>query len=133
MLSTRIKCRRRVVKHQNAGVGHERTSESESLALPARQCEALLADNRVVPIGKFHDELVCLGCTGSGNDVIERRFGPRETEVVFHRRREQKGILEHHRHGRPQRCECQVFHIVAVDHHRAAVQVDEPSKRHRHG
>ena len=62
---------RGVVEHQNWWVLKERSSNGDSLPLPARQRVAAFTNNGVVAVAKFGDELVRLSGGRSAHDVIQ--------------------------------------------------------------
>ena len=57
-LALAVEARRRFVEHQDARVGEDRARDRDALALPARQLDAALADDRVVLLLELLDELV---------------------------------------------------------------------------
>src|SRR5215475_690982 len=75
----------RLVKDQDARVGHERPCNGQTLALPARQAGAPLAHNGVVTIGKFKDEVVGAGHLRGRNDPFDRHRLVGQRDIVAHR------------------------------------------------
>ena len=101
-----VERRQRVVEHEHRRRRRDRSRERESLALPAGEAHALLADLRVDAVGQVVGEprlgdaqrLVehPLGL-GTHGGLVARELGPAEQHVVAHGGREQRRILERHR------------------------------------
>ena len=59
-LALAVEARRGLVEDQDARVGENRARDRDALALPARQLDAALADDRVVALLELLDELVAV-------------------------------------------------------------------------
>src|SRR5581483_2856853 len=95
-LGARVDRRGRVVEDQDARVDDERARDRDALPLPARERDPALADHRVVAVGKRGHELVRLREPGGLLDLLVRRVGAAEREVLADGRREQERILRDH-------------------------------------
>ena len=62
------------VEDQDARVGQDGAGDGDALALPARELDAPLADNRVVPVGEALDEPVRVGDAADFFDLFARRL-----------------------------------------------------------
>ncbi len=66
---------------------------------------------------------------GGGRCLLEllvRRIGPREAQVLAHGAVEQVGVLGDHADDAPERSEAEIAHVRAVEQHRALGDVVEP-------
>src|SRR5688572_19145329 len=63
---------RRVIDNQDAWVSQESSGNGNSLTLAARKVHTALADNRLVAIGKIHNELMGLRHPGR---ILDLRLG----------------------------------------------------------
>jgi hypothetical protein len=61
--------RRRLVEDEDLRIGEDRAGDGETLALPARELEAALADERVVFFRQRVDELVRVGAAAASSTV----------------------------------------------------------------
>ena len=108
-----------------ARVGGQRAGERDELALAGGQLRAALADRRVVAVLERHDELVGADGVRGGADLLARRVGPAEGDVLGDRAAEQKALLRDDAELAAQRRLRDVAQVVAVDEHRAARRVVE--------
>ena len=88
-----VDARRRLVEDQDARVGEERPGERDELALAEREAGAALGDLGLVAVLELEDELVRADGAGRGGDLLGRRVGPAEADVLAHRAREQEALL----------------------------------------
>ena len=91
--------RRGVVEDQHAGVGEDRARDGEALTLPTREGEAVLTEERLVPVGQGTDEVVGTGQPRStlhlvAVDVVAA-LPCRERQVLPHGVAEEERLLEH--------------------------------------
>ena len=90
---------RGVVEDQHARVGEDGASDREALALPTRQREAVLAEERVVAVGQVTDEVVGTGELCGAHDplAVGVAFAStrREREVLPDCVTEEERLLEH--------------------------------------
>src|SRR5581483_4067866 len=84
-LGLRVDRRHRVVEDDHARAGDERARERDALALPAREVDSALADQRVVAVRKVDCEVRDAGRLGCGDDLFPRCVGTRGGEVVAQR------------------------------------------------
>ena len=89
----------RVVHHEHRGLADHGTGEREALALTAAQRDALLTDARVeAPRQVVHEARA--GDFERGVEFVVAEVGRAEQHVLAHRRREQRRVVEGHRHPR---------------------------------
>ena len=86
---------RRLVEDQDARVGEQRARERDELPLAEREAEAALAELRVVAVLEPLDELVGADRARGGDDLLARRVGPAEGDVVGDRAGEEEALLRH--------------------------------------
>ena len=82
-----------VVEDQHTRIDRERPGDCEALTLPARECDAALADNGVVAVRQLIDELVRLREPGNALHFGIVQIGRAEHDVLAHGGREQERIL----------------------------------------
>ena len=109
----------RVVEDEDARVDEQRPRDGDPLALPARQRDAALADDRVVPVGELEDELVRLCGACRRLDRLERRIRHAQRDVVADRRGEEERILGDDADLAAERAPREVADVDAVDDARA--------------
>ena len=114
-----------VVEHEDARVDEQGAGDGDALALTARQRVAALADDGVVAVGQLQDEVVRAGCPRRRLDLLERRVGSTERDVVADRLREEERLVGHHPDVRPQAGDGEVADVLAVDAQRAGGDVVE--------
>ena len=83
------------VHDQQAGVLQHGAGDGDALALAAAEAAAALTHGRGVAAGQPHDEVVCTGNPGGGDDVIAAGLRVGEGNVVLHRALEEEGVLGH--------------------------------------
>ena len=94
-LALAVEARGRLVEHQDARVGQDRARDRDALALPARQLDAALADDRVVLLLEPVDELVGVRDAADLANLLQRRVRPAVADVVGDGAVEQEVVLEH--------------------------------------
>src|SRR4051812_15597898 len=114
-LGVHVDVRGGLVQDQDPRVGDERAGERDELALPGRELHAALADRRVVALGEARDELVRPNRVRRRRDVLGRRVGAPERDVLADRAAEQERLLRHDAHLRAQRGGSHVAQVVPVD------------------
>jgi hypothetical protein len=70
-LRLRIKSRGSFVEKQDTGIGHDSTSNGDTLLLTSREQHTALSDDRVVAIGQLADEAICIGLDTCLLDELE--------------------------------------------------------------
>src|SRR5262245_34914735 len=86
---------RRLVEDQDARIHDERARYGDALALAAGKGGAALADNGVIALGQFQNEVVRAGKLGCGDDSLGHHRRIRQRNVVAHRAIEQNIFLQH--------------------------------------
>ena len=124
--------RRRVIKHQNAWVAHDRSRQGNALALAARECETAFTNDGVDTLGKCVDERFCTGDARSGSNLFGRGVGPTVRDVVADRVGEQERFLKDHADGGAKRCQRHVAHIDTVDADSSRTNVVKARQECRH-
>src|SRR3954471_4690240 len=94
--------RHRVVEYDDARARNQRPREGDALALPAREVDPALADQRVVAVRQLGSELRHPRGLAGGDDLLPWRLGPRGGQVVAQWDREQDRPLCHDRDDAPQ-------------------------------
>ena len=97
-LGTGIDRRGGLIKDEQRGLGQERASDGDELALAGRDCAAVLIDDGVVAIGQRVDEAVHIGRLCCRNDFFVRRVQAAVADVLHDGALEEHGVLEHHAH-----------------------------------
>jgi len=118
------------VEHQDRCVFEDHTSDGDSLALPARQLHAALADLRrvaapLLPVLELADELVGVGELRRSNDLGVACLWAAVTDVVADRAVQQRGILGDDGDLRAQALLRDRGDILAVDQNAAAFEVEK--------
>ena len=92
-LGVQVDARGRLVEDQDARVGDQRARERDELPLAGRELRAALADLGVVAVLERGDELVRADRARRAADLLRRRFGRAERDVLGDRAGEQEGLL----------------------------------------
>ena len=107
--------RERLVEHQDRRVAQQRPGDGDALALAARQADAALADHRAVALGKALDEVAGVGGAHRGVDLLGRRVGLAEAQILLDRAVKQVGVLADHGEPASQVVEAERANVVAAD------------------
>jgi len=110
-----VERRGRLIEQQHRGIADDGTGDRDTLALPARQRIAALADLGIVFIRQAHDVAVDLGLLRRLLDFLIGRAFLAEPDVFPDRHVEQHVFLEHHRHAATQGFAGHLADIDAVD------------------
>ena len=129
VLLRRIDGTRGVVEHEDPRVGDDRPGDRDPLALSARQRVPTLADQRVVPVGELHHEVVGAGQARRRLDALAVGGRVGEGDVGGDRVVEQQRVLEHHADGAAHVVDGHVAHVDPVDLDGAALRVVEPQQQ----
>ena len=127
-----VELRGRFVEDQDRRVLEQRARDGETLALPARELLARLADDVVVALRQRHDELVGVGRGGGLAHPFERHLAATVGDVVAHGVVEEDRLLRHQAHQRAQVRERQVTDVDAVDRDRPLLGVEEARQQIHH-
>jgi len=95
-LRLRVQGRSGLVEDQDRGVLEDGPGDGDPLALPAGELRSRLADDRIVPLGKLHDEVVGMGGPGGSDDLLLAPLDVPVGDIVSHRIVEEDGLLGHH-------------------------------------
>jgi hypothetical protein len=125
-LGARVDRTGRVVQHEYPGVGQDRASQRDALALPAGQGQTTLADDRVVTLRQRGDELVCLRDLRRLLDLLVGGVRAAVGDIGADRVGEQEALLERDADSPPQRVQGHRPRVVPVDQHLAELGVAEP-------
>ena len=114
-------------------IAQQRAGDRDALALPSREPDASLADDRVVALRQPRDELVGVRGARRGLDLLAGGVGPAEPQVLLHGAVKEVGVLVHHRDVavdvvRPERSQ-----VVSADPNRALVGVVEAKEQPHDG
>src|SRR5581483_1372887 len=85
--------RRRLVEDEDARVGEQRARERDELALPEREAEAALAELCLVPVLEAEDEVLGADRARCGSDLLARRVGTAEGDVLGDGAGEEEALL----------------------------------------
>ena len=123
----------RLVEKDDGRVLEHRAGDGDALLLAAGERGSALADDRIVSVGKRLYKVGAARFPRGLNDLLVRRIGAAELDVVLDRVGEEVDILEHHADLIHQRFERIIAHVRAADLHAAAVHIpeagDEAAKR----
>ena len=103
-----------VVEDEYLRVGQEGTGNRQPLALPSAEGHTALPDDRLVPSGNLHDELVGLRFLCGLFDFLLRCIGPAEADVIGDAAAEQEDLLLDDADLRTQGCQISISDIDAV-------------------
>ena len=92
-LGLRVERRGGLVEDEDRGIAQDRPRDRDALLLAAREPVAALADDGLVALGERGDQVVDLPGAGGLLDLVVRRVGPGEAEVLPHRGVEQVRLL----------------------------------------
>src|SRR4051795_2561562 len=122
---------RRLVEDQDLRVREQRPRERDQLTLAERQPGTAFAELRLVAILEALDELVGADGARSGLDVLSRRAGAAERDVLDDRSGEEESLLRDDAELPPQRRLRGVAKIGAVDRDAAVRRVVEAREQLR--
>ena len=125
LLGFGIDRRRGLVEDQDARVDQQRSRNADALALAARQPLAALTDQRVVAVRQPQDEIVRMGGTRCGDDVVARGVRPAIGNVLRNGAEEQEGLLQHQPDVTPVVGHGEAADVGAIDLDRAVGHVVE--------
>src|SRR5579883_189050 len=117
---------RRLVENEDARIGDERAGDRNALTLSAGEAAAALADDRVVALRQFEDELMRAGELRRGDHTLDRHAGIGKRDVLPDRAVEQHVLLEDDADLTPQPGDIDHGEVDAVDQHAAALRHVEP-------
>ena len=112
-----------VVEHQHLRSLQQGAGNAETLLLTARDVGAALFDAGVVAVGHLVDKLVGAGQTACLAAVVERCVGFAPAQVLKHRPREERILLQHDGHLIAQRRQVVLLDITPTDEHLALPHV----------
>src|SRR3954464_2899623 len=81
VLGFRIDAGRGIIKNKKARVHQKSAGDGDPLFLASAEADAALADDGVVTVLQFHDELVRLGGSGAAFDLLLRGAWPAVVDV----------------------------------------------------
>src|SRR2546430_7717694 len=84
----------RLVQDQNRGITDKRAGDGDALLLAARKSGAALADDRVVTVLQFANELVRIRRPGGGNNLVAAGIRLSVGDVFMEGGAEKNGVLE---------------------------------------
>lgn len=120
-LGREIHRRRRLVQHQQRGLGQQRPGEGDELALPDAQATAALAGVRLVALGEPADKRVGPDYPCRPLDLLVRGLRAAVADVLPDRTGKQERVLQHHAHVPPQAGAAHAAQVLAVHADRAPV------------
>ena len=118
--------RRGVVEHQHLRPLQQGAGNTEALLLSARDVGAALFDTRVIAVGHLVDELVGTGQAARLAALLQCGVGLPPAQVLKHRPREERILLQHDGHLIAQRSQVVLLDIAPTDEHLALPHVVEP-------
>src|SRR5882757_283043 len=71
-----------LIENQNAGISHQRTRDGDALPLTTREAASSFADDRVVALGKFKNELMRASQIGGIDDPLHGHGGIGERSIL---------------------------------------------------
>ncbi len=114
-----------VVQNKDAGVGEEGAGDGDALPLSAREGDAALADVGLVALVEAGDEVVGLCFLGGPLNLLLRRLGAAEGDVLRQRPREEEDVLLDGGDLRTQRLQVPIADVDAVHQHVPSVDVED--------
>src|SRR6476646_12205104 len=118
-----VECGGRLVQNENGCVDQNCTSDSQSLALTAGKKDAALADNRIVTLGHFANEVVRQSDQRCFFDLDVGGVRFAVSDVVANRVVEKDDLLSYQSDLLAQALECPVTQIDAVPQHGAGTRI----------
>ena len=132
-LVLRVHCGQRLVQDQDRRVSQQGAGDRDPLALPARELDAALADDRGVAVRQPRDELVRIRGACGGLDLFRGCVGFPEAYVVFDGAVKKVGVLVHHRDVGVDVVGAEVAQIVPADANDTAIRVVEAQQQAHDG
>jgi hypothetical protein len=114
------------VENEDARVADQRAGDGDALTLTARQRCAALADNSVVTVRQFEDELMSAGERRHADHPFQRHARIGERDVLAHRAVEEHILLQDQADLTPQPGSVNHCEIDPVHQHAAALGRIEP-------
>src|SRR3712207_5246791 len=130
-LGADVDARGRLVQDQDPRIGEESARERDELALAEREARAALPDLGLVPVLELEHELVRPDRTRRGRDLLRRRVGAPEGDVLAHRPREEEALLGHDPELAPEARLRHVSEVVPVDRDAAVARLVEAGEELR--
>src|SRR5665213_465887 len=124
-LALAVEARRRLVQNEYARIGEYRPRDRDALALAARETHAALANDRVVAVLEFGDELVAVRDAARIANLLERRARLGERDVLRDRAVEQEVVLHYDAEMRTELPQLERLERPAIDRDRAPLRVVE--------
>ena len=121
----------RLVEDQDGGVAEQRAGDGDALALATGQPDAALAHHRLIALRQARDELVGVGAAGGRAQIVQRRPGLAEAEVVLDGAVEEVRVLLHDGDLRAKVLEAQRAHVAAADADAPALGIVEAQEQSR--
>ena len=121
----------RLVEHEHRCVGEERPGDRQALTLASGEPCALLADERVEPVGERRDPLAEAAAVESVRELGVGRLRAREGEVGTDRRVEDVRALARDRERAPHVVLAQLTHVSAADSHPAPLGIEKAQQQVR--
>ena len=112
---------RGLVEDQDPRLAQQCASNRDALALAAGQAAATFADDRVVALRQFQDEVMSAGERGRGDHALDRHAGLGQRDIVADRAVEQNVFLQHDAQLAAQPRAVHHGEIDAVDEHPSAL------------
>src|SRR5439155_23638432 len=110
-----VQARHRLVQNQDRGIPNQGASDGDSLLLSAREGGAPLADDRVVTIFKFADELVGIRRLGRSHNFPHIRLRFSISDVFPDGGPKENGILEDNSNLPTQRLESILLDVGPIN------------------
>ena len=133
MFFGRVNRRGGVIENQHSGIGQDRSSNCQPLALPARQRQAPFANFGAVPVWQLIDELFGARQPSCPANLLLGRSRINKGDVLKDRRLEKKRVLEHDAHGSAKGLWVEGTNIDAVKANSPGVDVVETGQQASQG
>src|SRR5215208_5294818 len=118
-----VERRRRLIQNQDWRINQDCTCDSKPLALTAGKKDAALADNRIVPVGQFANEIVRKSNQGCFFNLLIARLRFAVCDVVPDRIVEKYGLLSDESDLPSQAGNGDVSYVYAIPQHRARARI----------
>src|SRR5262245_33654531 len=128
-----VERRRRFIQQYDRCILDERASDSDTLALAAGELQAVLANGGLVAARERHDEIMCIGGLGGGDDLFFACTRLAKCDVFPNRATEQEHILSDICDVLAQRVTRTQGYILIVDEDFAALCVIETQEQVEYG
>jgi len=123
--------RQGLVEDQDRCVAQQRARNREPLPLPARQIDAALADDGLIPVRQMPDEFMRVGVARRLFQLGRGRIRLAEPQILLDRAMEQVGVLVHDGDQAAQRLGIECADVLPAHPHRPGLRIEQAQQQAR--